>query len=56
MEENVTLVEEGETKDKGILMMANEDITLDSDMVWSLDTGASNDMCGTNILLLIYKR
>jgi len=35
MEEDENLVEE----DKGIL-------TQDSDMVWYLDTGASNHMCG----------
>jgi len=33
VEENANLVEEDETKDEGILMMANEDITLDSDMI-----------------------
>jgi len=27
-------------------MMANEGITINNDMVWYLDTGASNHMCG----------
>jgi len=43
--ENANLLEEDETKDEGILMMANKDITLDSDMVWYLDAGASKHMC-----------
>jgi len=33
VEENANLIEEDETKDKGILMMTNEDITMDSDIV-----------------------
>ena len=33
VEENSNLVQEDETKDEGILMMANEDVTLDSDMI-----------------------
>jgi len=33
VEENTNLVEEDETKDEGILMMVNEDVTLDSDMI-----------------------
>jgi len=45
VEGNTNLVKEDETKDEGILMMANEGITLDSDMVWYMDTGASNYMC-----------
>ena len=49
---NSNLVEEDETKDEGILMMANEDITLDSDMVWYLDTSANNHMCGHKHLFL----
>jgi len=36
------LVEE----DEGILVMTNKDITIDSDMVWYIDTGASNHICG----------
>ena len=46
MEENANLVAEDETKDDGVLMMAHEGTTPDSDMVWYLDTGASNHMCG----------
>ena len=46
MEENTNLVEKDETKDEGILMTTNEGITLDSDMMWYLDTSASNHMCG----------
>ena len=45
MEENANLVEEDEIKDEGIPMMANENVTLDSDMVWYLDIGATNHMC-----------
>jgi len=33
VEENANLVEEDETKEEGILMMANECVTLDSDMI-----------------------
>lgn len=43
VEESENLVKEDETKDEGILMMTNEDITLDNDMVWYLDTGASSN-------------
>jgi len=46
VEENANLVEEDETKDEGIFMMTNEYVTLDSDMVWYLDIGASNHICG----------
>jgi len=46
VEENTNLVEKDETKDEGILMTTNEGITLDSDMMWYLDTSASNHMCG----------
>ena len=46
MEVDVNLVKENETKDEGIPMMTNEGITLDSDMVWYLDTGTSDLMCG----------
>jgi len=46
VEENANLDEEGETKDEGILVMANEGISLDSGMEWYLDTHASNHMCG----------
>ena len=56
MEENANLVEEDETKDEGILIMANEVVILDSEMVWYLETGASNHMCGHKHLFLIYKR
>ena len=52
MEENENLVEEDETKDEGILMMSNEGVTLDSDMVRYLDTGASNHMCGHKHLFI----
>jgi len=52
VEENSNLVEEDETKEEGILMMANEDVTLDSDMILYLDTGASNHMCGHKHLFL----
>jgi len=45
-------VEEDETKEEGILMMANEGVTLDSDMIWYLDTGGSNHMCGHKHLFL----
>jgi len=34
VEENENLVDKDETKDEGILMMTNEDITPDSDKVW----------------------
>jgi len=53
VEENANLVEEDETKDEGILMMANEVVILDSDMVWYLDTSVSNHMCGNKHLLLV---
>jgi len=43
--EESNLVEGDEIKDEGILTMANEGITLNSDMVWYLDNGASNHMC-----------
>jgi len=46
VEKNANLVEEDETKDEGILMMANEGTILNNDMVWYLDIGASNHMCG----------
>jgi len=46
VEENANLVEEDETKDEGILMMANEGIIMDSNMVWYLDIDVSNHMCG----------
>jgi len=49
VEENANVLEEDETKDEGILMMANEDVTLDNDMIWYLDMG-------TNTYFLIYKR
>ena len=52
MEENANLVEEDETKDEGILIMANEVVILDSEMVWYLETGASNHMCGHKHLFL----
>jgi len=45
-------VEEDETKEEGILIMANEYVTLDSDMIWYLDTGASNHMSGHKHLFL----
>jgi len=41
VEKDANLVE----KDEGILMMANGGITMDNDMVWYIDTGASNHMC-----------
>jgi len=40
VEEDANLVEE----DEGILMMANEGILTNNDMVWYLDTSASNHM------------
>jgi len=46
MEGNTNLVKEDETKDERILMMVNKGVTLDSDMVWYLDTSTSNHMCG----------
>ena len=52
MEESANLVEKDETKEEGILMMANEGVILDSDMVWYVDTGASNHMCGHKYLFL----
>jgi len=52
VEENANIVEKDETKEEGILMMANKGVTLDSDMVWYLDTGASNHMCGHKHLFL----
>jgi len=52
VEESANLVEEDETKEEGILIMANEDVTLDSDMIWYLDTGASNIMYGHKHLFL----
>jgi len=45
VEENANLVEEDEKKDEGILMMENEGITLNSDILWYLETGAMNRMC-----------
>lgn len=56
VEVDVNLVKENETKDEGIPMMTNEGITLDSDMVWYLDTGTSDLMCGHKHLQLIYKK
>ena len=50
MEESANLVEEDETKDKGILRMANEGITLNSDMVWYV---ASNHMYGHKHLFIV---
>jgi len=52
MEENANLLEEDETKDEGILIMANEGVTLDNDMLWYLDIGASNHMCRHKHLFL----
>jgi len=52
VEENTNLMEEDETKDEGILMMGKEDVTLDSDMIWYLDTGANNHMCEHKHLFL----
>jgi len=52
VEESPNLVEEDETKEEGILMMTNEGVTLDSDMIWYLDTCASNHMCGHKHLFL----
>ena len=52
MEENTNLVEEDETKEEGILMMANECVILDSDMLWYLDTGISSHMCEHKHLFL----
>jgi len=48
VEEDANFVKEYE----GILMMANEGITLDNDMVWYLGIGASNHMCGHKHLFL----
>ena len=52
MEEKANLVEKDKTKNERILMMANEGITLDSDMVWYLDTSATNHMYGHKHLFL----
>lgn len=46
VEENANLVAEMETREDGVLMMAYKNTISDSDMVWYLDTGASNHMCG----------
>ena len=52
---NANLVKEDETKEEGILMMANEDVPMNSDVIWYLDTSASNHMCGNkNLFLDIY--
>jgi len=53
VEENTILVKEDETKDEGIFMMPNECITLDNDMVWYLNTTASNHMCGHKHLFVV---
>ncbi|XP_068466655.1 uncharacterized protein [Phaseolus vulgaris] len=52
VKENANLVEEDETKEEGILMMANECVILDSDMVWYLYTGVSSHMCEHKHLFL----
>jgi len=46
VEEDTNLVEKDETTDEGIFMIANEGITMDSDMVWYLETSASIHICG----------
>jgi len=46
VEENANLVEKDDTKGDGIILMAYEGNALDGGMVWYLDTGASNHMCG----------
>jgi len=56
VEEDANLVEEDETKDEGILIMANEGITLDNDIGWYHDTGVSNHMCWHKHPFLIYRR
>ena len=52
MEENANLVTEEEAKDDGVLMKAHVGTITDSDMVWYLDTGASNRMCGRKHLFV----
>jgi len=52
VKENADLVEKDETQDEGILMMANEGVTLDSHMVCYPNTGASNHMRGYKHLFL----
>ncbi|KAB5529592.1 hypothetical protein DKX38_019673 [Salix brachista] len=46
VEENVNLVTEEETREDGVLMMAYKNTVSDNNIVWYLDTGASNHMCG----------
>lgn len=41
-----------DTKDDGILLMAYEGNALDVDMVWYMDTNASNNMCGHKYLFV----
>jgi len=48
VEEDANLVK----KDEGILIMANEGITMDIDVEWYLDNGASNHMCGHKHLFI----
>jgi len=46
------LVEEDKTKDEGIIMMANEGITIDNDMLFYLEFDATNHMCGNKHLFI----
>ena len=46
VDENANLAEKEGEENNGVLMMAYKSTISDGDMVWYLDTGASNHMCG----------